>query len=96
MAKDDSWEGKPYPCSRPPVKGSSWETKVHSESWYFDRRDGHDAVYKYVGDGKADASSSPYTQLARSAILAIGVHVGTLTTRRVDHVALNARNPAEF
>jgi hypothetical protein len=47
----------------------------HSESWHFDCRGSHDMVYQYVRSGKAGASIPPYTQMAQSAILAIGVTV---------------------
>jgi hypothetical protein len=40
-----------------------------SESWHFDLPGSHWAVYQYAKSGK------PYAQMARSAILAIGVHV---------------------
>lgn len=46
-----------------------------SESWHFDCRGSHEAVYRYVQSGKAGASIPPYTQMARSGILSIGVHV---------------------
>ena len=49
-----------------------------SESWHFDCRGSHDAVYKYVKSGKAGASIAPYTQMAYSGILAIGVPVDAL------------------
>ena len=49
-----------------------------SESWHFDCRGSHDAVYQYVKSGKAGASIAPYTQMAMSGILAIGVQVDTL------------------
>ena len=53
------------------------DTKL-SESWHFDCRGSHDAVYRYVAFGKAGVSMPPYTQMAHSAILAIGVHVDSL------------------
>ena len=49
-----------------------------SEAWHFDRRGSHHAVYEYVRGGKAGAAFSPYTQMARSAILATGVSVDCL------------------
>jgi len=54
-----------------------------SESWHFDCRGSHDAVYKYVHDGKAGASIPPYTQMASSGILAIGVKVDALPDQAV-------------
>jgi hypothetical protein len=49
-----------------------------SESWHFDCRGSHEAVYQYVKAGKAGASIPPYTQMAMSGILAIGVQVDQL------------------
>jgi hypothetical protein len=46
-----------------------------SEAWHFDCRGSHDSVYQYVRSGKAGASIAPYTQMAQSAILAIGVNL---------------------
>jgi hypothetical protein len=54
-----------------------------SESWHFDCRGSHEAVYKYVHEGKAGASIPPYTQMARSGILAIGVQVDGLPDQTV-------------
>jgi len=54
-----------------------------SESWHFDCRGSHDAVYKYVHSGKAGASIPPYTQMARSGILAIGVKVDGLPDQAI-------------
>src|SRR5262249_953747 len=44
-----------------------------SEAWHFDCRGSHDAVYQYVKAGKAGTTMPPYTQMAQSGILAIGV-----------------------
>jgi hypothetical protein len=49
-----------------------------SEAWHFDCRGSHDAIYQYVRAGKAGASIAPYTQMAMSGILAIGVQVDLL------------------
>jgi hypothetical protein len=46
-----------------------------SEAWHFDCRGSHDLVYQYVKSGKAGHSMAPYTQMAQSAILAIGIQV---------------------
>jgi hypothetical protein len=46
-----------------------------SEAWHFDCRGSHDLVYQYVKSGKAGLSMAPYTQMAQSAIVAIGVQV---------------------
>jgi hypothetical protein len=54
-----------------------------SESWHFDCRGSHDLVYKYVKSGKAGVSIPPYTQMARSAILAIGVQVDGIPDQEV-------------
>ena len=57
-----------------------------SESWHFDCRGSHHAVYKYVKQGKAGVSIAPYTQMAHSAILAIGVQVDGLPDQTVASV----------
>jgi hypothetical protein len=49
-----------------------------SESWHFDCRGSHDAVYRYLTSGKAGAVAAPYTQMAQSGILAIGVTLDTV------------------
>jgi hypothetical protein len=49
-----------------------------SEAWHFDCRGSHDVVYNYVVAGKAGASIAPYTQMAHSAIVAIGVQVDSV------------------
>ncbi|MBI4518046.1 MAG: D-alanyl-D-alanine carboxypeptidase family protein [Deltaproteobacteria bacterium] len=49
-----------------------------SEAWHFDCRGSHDAVYTYAKSGKAGADTSPYRQMAMSAILAIGVPLDTV------------------
>jgi hypothetical protein len=54
-----------------------------SEAWHFDCRGGHDAVYRYVQQGRAGASIAPYKQMAHSAILAIGVQVDGLPDQGV-------------
>ncbi len=54
-----------------------------SESWHFDHRGSHDAVYAYVQQGHAGASIAPYKQMAHSAILAIGVNVDEVPDQRV-------------
>lgn len=46
-----------------------------SEAWHFDCRGSHGLVYEYVKSGRAGHSMPPYTQMAVSAILAIGVRV---------------------
>ncbi len=57
-----------------------------SESWHFDCRGSHGAIYDYVHSGKAGASIAPYTQMAQSAILAINVRVDTLPALDVAYV----------
>jgi hypothetical protein len=54
-----------------------------SESWHFDCRGSHDAVYQYVQAGKAGTMLSPYTQMAQSAILAIGVELEVIPAQDV-------------
>ena len=44
-----------------------------SESWHFDCRGSHHQVYEYVRAGKAGVAVPPYTQMAYSGILAIGI-----------------------
>jgi hypothetical protein len=57
-----------FPIIDSPVVG-------RSESWHFDCRGSHDTVYRYVQQGKGGASIAPYTQMAHSAIGAIGVQL---------------------
>ena len=57
-----------------------------SESWHFDCRGSHDEVYRYVQQGKAGGSIPPYTQMAHSAILAIGVRVDALPDQGVGYL----------
>ena len=54
-----------------------------SESWHFDCRGSHDVVYQYVRQGKAGASIPPYTQMARSGILSIGVQLDAVPDQGV-------------
>jgi hypothetical protein len=54
-----------------------------SESWHFDLRGSHGTVYDYVQTGKAGTMLAPYTQMAQSAILAIGVKLDTVPTQNV-------------
>jgi hypothetical protein len=46
-----------------------------SEAWHFDCRGSHAAIYEYVRSGKAGAVMPPYTQMAASAISAIGIQL---------------------
>lgn len=55
----------------------------HSEAWHFDCRGSHDAVYQYVKQGKAGVGVQPYTQMAQSGIVAIGVQVDGLQDQGV-------------
>jgi hypothetical protein len=57
-----------------------------SESWHFDCRGSHDAVYRYATSGKAGAIAAPYTQMAQSGILAIGVVVDAVPSQDVAYV----------
>jgi len=59
---------------------------TRSESWHFDCRGSHDAIYKYVQQGNAGSSIPPYTQMAHSAILAIGVRVDALPDQSVGYM----------
>jgi hypothetical protein len=54
-----------------------------SESWHFDCRGSHNAVYEYVQSGKAGAMLAPYTQMAESAIAAIGVKLDVIPAQDV-------------
>jgi hypothetical protein len=65
-----------FPIIDAPIAG-------RSESWHFDCRGSHDAVYRYVHDGNAGASIPPYTQMARSGILALGVRVDALPDQAI-------------
>jgi len=49
-----------------------------SESWHFDCRGSHAAVYRYVSSGRAGAVVAPYTQMAQSGILALGITLDTV------------------
>jgi len=53
------------------------------EAWHFDCRGSHDAVYRYVKQGKAGAGVKPYTHMAHSAIVAVGVQVDGLRDQGV-------------
>jgi hypothetical protein len=55
-----------FPIIDQPIAG-------RSESWHFDHRGSHNAVYTYIQQGHGGASIAPYKQMAHSAILAIGV-----------------------
>ena len=57
-----------------------------SESWHFDCRGSHDAVYRYATSGRAGAVAAPYTQMAQSGILAIGVQVDVVPAQDVAFV----------
>src|SRR5581483_9097577 len=59
---------------------------TRSESWHFDCRGSHAAVYFYVQQGNAGASIAPYKQMAQSAILAIGVQVDGLPNMDVGYL----------
>jgi zinc D-Ala-D-Ala carboxypeptidase len=48
---------------------------ARSEAWHFDCRGSHNVVYEYVKRGKAGSLIPPYTQMAHSAILSIGVQL---------------------
>ena len=65
-----------FPIIDQPISG-------RSESWHFDCRGSHQAVYEYVQQGRAGASIAPYKQMAHSAILAIGVQVDGLPDQEV-------------
>src|ERR1022692_2810004 len=54
-----------------------------SESWHFDCWGSHGAVYDYVKAGKAGTMLAPYTQMAQSAILAIGVELEVIPAQDV-------------
>ena len=65
-----------FPIIDEPIAG-------RSESWHFDCRGSHEAVYAYVQKGKAGASIAPYKQMAHSAILAIGVRVDAVPNQDI-------------
>ena len=54
-----------------------------SEAWHFDCRGSHDAVYRYVQTGKAGAAMAPYTQMAESGILALGIALDAVPAQDV-------------
>jgi hypothetical protein len=54
-----------------------------SEAWHFDCRGSHDAVYQYLRSGKGGVVMAPYTQMAQSAILAIGTTVDRMPDQDV-------------
>lgn len=60
--------------------------KSRSESWHFDCRGSHGAVYNYVTTGKAGLSVAPYTQMAQSSISAIGVPLDTLPSQDIAYL----------
>jgi hypothetical protein len=68
-----------FPIIDSPVVG-------RSESWHFDCRGSHDTVYRYVQQGKGGASIAPYTQMAHSAIGAIGVQLDEVPDQSVASV----------
>lgn len=51
------------------------------ESWHFDRAGSHRVVYEYYKAGKAD-NMKPYTAMAASGILAIGVQVDQFKSKQ--------------
>jgi len=57
-----------------------------SESWHFDCHGSHHAVYEYVKEGKAGKMLAPYTQMAQSAILAIGVKLEVVPAQEVAYL----------
>lgn len=57
-----------------------------SESWHFDCQGSHRAVYEYVQSGKAGTMLAPYTQMAQSAILSIGVVLDAVPAQDVAYL----------
>ncbi|MGA8028546.1 MAG: peptidoglycan-binding protein [Bryobacteraceae bacterium] len=57
-----------------------------SESWHFDCRGSHSFVYDYVKSGKAGTALPPYTQMAQSSILAIGVNLDSVPAQDVAYI----------
>jgi hypothetical protein len=57
-----------------------------SESWHFDCRGSHGAVYDYVSSGKAGISIPPYAQMSHSSISAIGVPVDAVPSQDVAYI----------
>jgi hypothetical protein len=53
------------------------------EAWHFDCGGSHRVVYKYYQDGKG-TNMKPYTAMAASGILAIGVRVDQFKTKQKD------------
>ena len=54
-----------------------------SEAWHFDCRGSHHAVYQYVKAGKAGTAMAPYTQMAQSGILALGITLDAVPAQDV-------------
>jgi hypothetical protein len=57
-----------------------------SESWHFDCRGSHGLVYDYVKSGKAGVAIAPYTQMAQSSILAIGVNLDSVPHQDIAYI----------
>jgi hypothetical protein len=57
-----------------------------SEAWHFDCRGSHDAVYRYAVSGRAGAVAAPYTQMAQSGILALGVVLDAVPAQDVAYL----------
>lgn len=53
------------------------------EAWHFDCRGSHHAVYEHSKKSRGVGQAGPYPQMARSAILAIGVPLESLPDRDV-------------
>jgi len=53
-----------------------------SESWHFDCRGSHDLVYQHYKSGKGNNFEKPYTAMAASAILSIGVKVNKFGSKQ--------------
>lgn len=79
----DFWElAKPFgmtPIIKEPKSGVS-------ESWHFDVRGSHQIVYDYYKAGKGNNFKSPYTAMAASAILAIGVRVDKFANQQAAYL----------
>lgn len=55
------------------------------ECWHFDYRGSHGVVYDYAKSGRA-GTGAPYSQMARSAIAAIGVQLDTVADQGIAYL----------
>lgn len=71
------------PIISQPISGAS-------ESWHFDCRGSHDLVYQHYKSGKGNNFDKPYTAMAASAILSIGVKVDKFARKQTEAAVQSA------